>query len=107
MKFFYDIVVKVDIFEREEIRFGKEIDFDWEYDIIELCENIFVIGGVIEVSESEFFLVVGVFNCVERIWWEIVFLLVKIMVCYVMEVIVIFVFVVVGGFGGWKVFNMV
>lgn len=32
----------------EELRIGKEIDFDWEYDIIELYEYIFVIGGVVE-----------------------------------------------------------
>lgn len=40
-----DTASRVEVSEAEESRSGKEIDFDREYDIIELHEHILVIGG--------------------------------------------------------------
>lgn len=106
-KFLHDTAVKVDISEREETRSGKETDFDREYDIIELRENIFVIGGATEGNESEPSSAVGVFSCAERTWREIAPLPVKTTACYATEVTAIPALVVAGGFGGWKALNTV
>lgn len=106
-KFLRKTAVKVEISEKEETRSGKETDFDREYDIIELRENIFVIGGASEGSESEPSSAVGVFNCTERTWREIAPLPVKTTACYATEVTAIPALVVAGGFGGWKALNTV
>jgi len=106
-KFLRDTAAQVDALETEEARSGKEIDFNREYDIIELHEHIFVIGGAAEEQGSEPTSTVEVFDCTTREWREIAPLPVKTTACYATAITGVPGLVVVGGFGGWKALNTV
>lgn len=106
-KFLRDTAAQVDVSEAEETRSGKEIDFDREYDIIELHEHIFVIGGAVEGQGSEPTCTVEVFDCTSREWRQIEPLPVKTTACYATAITGVPGLVVVGGFGGWKALNTV
>lgn len=106
-KFLRDTAAQVDVLETEEARSGREIDFDREYDIIELHEHIFVIGGAAEGQGSEPTATVEVYDCNNRQWRRIAPLPVKTTACYATAITAVPALVVVGGFGGWKALNTV
>ena len=81
-KFLRGTAAQVDLLEKEESSSGKEIDFDSEYDIIELHEHIFVIGGAMEGHGSEPTCTVEVFDCTTKEWREITPLPVETTACY-------------------------
>lgn len=106
-KVLQDTAAQVASLEKEEASSGKEIDFDREYDIIELHEHIFLIGGANESQASEPTCTVEVFDCTTREWRDVAPLPVKTTACYATQVTGIPGLIVVGGFGGWKALNTV
>ena len=103
-KFLRDAAAQVDVSVSEESRSGKEID---EYDIIELHEHIFVIGGAVEGQGSEPTSTVEVYDCTSKEWHKIAPLPVKTTACYATVITGVPALVVVGGYGGWKALNTV
>ena len=81
-KFLRGTAAQVDLLEKEESSSGREIDFDSEYDIIELHEHIFVIGGAMEGHGSEPTCTVEAFDCTTREWREVAPLPVQTTACY-------------------------
>lgn len=78
-KFLTCTTADTDVLETEETRSGQEID---EYDIIELHEHIFVIGGALEGEGNDPTSTVEVFDCTTRTWREIEPLPVQTTACY-------------------------
>lgn len=81
-KFLSDTTSKVDSLEREE-NSSPEIDFDSEYEIVELHEHIVLVGGAAETDQgSEPASKVDVYDTVLKEWREIAPLPVKTTACY-------------------------
>lgn len=81
-KFLSDTTSKVDSQDREE-NSSPEIDFDSEYEIVELREHIVLVGGAAETDRgSEPASKVDVYDTVLKEWREIAPLPVKTTACY-------------------------
>lgn len=81
-KFLSDTTSKVDSLQREESS-SHEIDFDSEYEIVELREHIVLVGGAAEADQgSEPASKVDVYDTVLKEWREIAPLPVKTTACY-------------------------
>lgn len=106
-KFLSDTTSKVDSLEREE-NSSPEIDFDSEYEIVELREHIVLVGGAAETDQgSEPASKVDVYDTVLKEWREIAPLPVKTTACYATSITGVPGLVVIGGFGGWRALNTV
>lgn len=110
-----EVKEKVKFLKREEVEVevspetseASEGDID-EYEIIELHEHIFLLGGAAEDGQmNDPTTIVDVYDCVTKEWWQSTSLPKQTTACTAAVVMSIPALIVSGGFGGWKALNTV
>lgn len=106
-KFETRFLSKVD--EREDLEFSNSSDaedYEQGYDIVEVHNFIFVIGGSDE-GNGDPLATVEAYDCFEKKWLKIAPLPVQTTACSAATLTGIPAILVVGGYGGWKALNTV